>query len=124
MRISDWSSDVCSSDLVVKTVRSATTPDFPIIFRFSQWKLQDYNGRLAETPQELEAILAPLVDAGVDLFDASTRVFSMPAFPDAARDSTMGLAGWGGIATGKPKMTAGGAGFSKDHTKSFVKKNN
>src|SRR3546814_13661299 len=83
MRISDWSSDVCSSDLVVKTVRSATTPDFPIIFRFSQWKLQDYNGRLAETPQELEAILAPLVDAGVDLFDASTRVFSMPAFHDA-----------------------------------------
>src|SRR3546814_11197945 len=103
MRISDWSSDVCSSDLVVKTVRSATTPDFPIIFRFSQWKLQDYNGRLAETPQELEAILAPLGDAGVDLFDARTRVFSMPEFADAARDSHMGLAGGARKGTGKTR---------------------
>src|SRR3546814_7387111 len=124
MRISDWSSDVCSSDLVVKTVRSATTPDFPIIFRFSQWKLQDYNGRLAETPQELEAILAPLVDAGVDLFDASTRVFSMPAFPDAERDSHMGLAGWARKVTGKPTMTVGGVGFSKDLQSSFVEEKN
>src|SRR3546814_9820859 len=88
MRISDWSSDVCSSDL------------------------------------ELEAILAPLVDAGVDLFDASTRVFSMPAFPDAERDSPMGLAGWARKVTGKPTMTVGGVGFSKDLQSSFVEETN
>src|SRR3546814_639939 len=123
-----WGGDIANRSRfaaeVVKTVRSATTPDFPIIFRFSQWKLQDYNGRLAETPQELEAILAPLVDAGVDLFDASTRVFSMPAFPDAERDSHMGLAGWARKVTGKPTMTVGGVGFSKDLQSSFVEATN
>lgn len=123
-----WGGDIANRSRfaaeVVKTVRSATTPDFPIIFRFSQWKLQDYNGRLAETPQELEAILAPLVDAGVDLFDASTRIFSMPAFPDVERDSHMGLAGWAGKVTGKPTMTVGGVGFSKDLQSSFVEETN
>jgi 2,4-dienoyl-CoA reductase-like NADH-dependent reductase (Old Yellow Enzyme family) len=84
--------------------------------RYSQWKLQDYEGHLARTPDELGAILAPLAEAGVDVFDASTRRFEAPAFAGSA----MGLAGWTRKLTGKPVMTVGGIGFDKDLQSSFV----
>src|SRR3546814_4126864 len=48
----------------------------------------------------------------------------MPAFPDAERDSHMGLAGWARKVTGKPTMTVGGVGFSKDLQSSFVEETN
>ena len=37
-------------------MRAAVGPDFPIIFRFSQWKQQDYTARLVQTPEELGAL--------------------------------------------------------------------
>ena len=95
---------------LVRTIRAATAPDFPIIFRFSQWKLQDYEARNAETPEELEAMLAPIADAGVDIFDASTRIFSAPAFAE----SDLGLAGWIRRVTGKPTIAVGGVGLNRD----------
>lgn len=101
---------------VVRAIRAATSPDFPIIFRFSQWKLQDYEGRNADTPQELEAMLAPIADAGVDIFDASTRIFSTPAFAE----SGMGLAGWTKRLTGKPTIAVGGVGVSGDLQSSYT----
>ncbi len=101
---------------VVRAVRAATAPDFPIVFRFSQWKLQDYDARLAETPDALAALLGPIADAGVDLFDASTRLFDTPAFEGSA----MGLAGWTKKLTGMPTMTVGGIGLSRDLQTSFV----
>ena len=51
---------------VIKATRAAVGPDFPIILRWSQWKQQDYTARLAETPEQLEAFLKPLSDAGVE----------------------------------------------------------
>ncbi|CAM5737135.1 NADPH dehydrogenase [Streptomyces tendae] len=45
---------------IVQAVRSAVSPGFPVVFRFSQWKADHYDARLAETPEELEAILTPL----------------------------------------------------------------
>lgn len=101
---------------VVRAIRAATAPEFPIIFRFSQWKLQDYDARNAETPAQLEAMLAPILDAGVDIFDASTRIFSTPAFDG----SPMGLAGWVKKVTGKPTIAVGGVGLSKDLQSSFM----
>ncbi|WP_404477251.1 NADH:flavin oxidoreductase [Novosphingobium sp. BL-52-GroH] len=101
---------------VVRAVRAATGPDFPIIFRFSQWKLQDYEARLAETPGELEALLAPIVDAGVDVLDASTRSFSKPAF----EGSDLGLAGWAKKLTDMPTIAVGGVGLDKDLQSSFA----
>lgn len=101
---------------LVRAVRAATSADFPIIFRFSQWKLQDYDARNAETPQELEAMLTPIAEAGIDIFDASTRIFSTPAF----EGSDMGLAGWVKKVTGKPTMAVGGVGLSKDLQSSFA----
>src|SRR3546814_17000827 len=70
MRISDWSSDVCSSDL----------------------------------------ILGPIADAGVDMFDASTLYFSVPAF----EGSDLSLAAWAKKLTGKPSMAVGGVGLSEN----------
>jgi 2,4-dienoyl-CoA reductase-like NADH-dependent reductase (Old Yellow Enzyme family) len=120
LRDDAWGGDITRRSTfaaeVVRAVRAATAPDFPIMFRFSQWKLQDYAAANVGTPDELEAMLGPISDAGVDIFDASTRVFSAPAFAG----SEMGLAGWAKKLTGKASMTVGGIGFSKDLQSSFV----
>jgi len=101
---------------LVKAIRTEVGPDFPILFRLSQWKLQNYEAKLAETPDELAIITGALVEAGVDIFDVSTRVFSTPAFAG----SDMGLAGWVRKLSGKPVMTVGGIGFDKELAASFA----
>ena len=40
---------------IIRAVRKAVGPDYPIIIRVSQWKQQDFAARLAETPERLEA---------------------------------------------------------------------
>ena len=95
---------------VVKAVRAELGEDKPLIFRFSQWKQQDFRGRLAETPQQLGEILGPIADAGVDLFDASVRYFNTPAFPEHGE---LSLAGWAKKLTGKLTGAVGGIGFTK-----------
>lgn len=92
---------------LVAGVRAAVGPDFPILFRFSQWKSQDYAGKLADTPADLARILEPLADAGVDIFDASTRRFWLPEFDG----SPLNLAGWAKKLTGKAAMTVGSIGL-------------
>jgi 2,4-dienoyl-CoA reductase-like NADH-dependent reductase (Old Yellow Enzyme family) len=92
---------------VVREIRQRTRPDFPILFRFSQWKGSQYDARVAETPEELEAWLVPLAEAGVDIFDASTRRFWLPEFPG----SELNLAGWAKKLTGKASMTVGSVGL-------------
>lgn len=94
---------------VVRAIRRAVGPDTPILFRFSQWKQQDFKARLADTGEELARILAPIAEAGVDIFDASTRYFDTPAF----EGSTLNLAGWAKRVTGKLAMTVGGVGLDK-----------
>lgn len=95
---------------IIAAIRRAVGPVVPIMFRFSQWKQQDYEAVLAENPARLEALLAPLVEAGVDILDASTRHFERPAF--AGSDRT--LAGWAKTVTGLPTMAVGGVGLSVD----------
>jgi 2,4-dienoyl-CoA reductase-like NADH-dependent reductase (Old Yellow Enzyme family) len=95
---------------VVQTCRRAVGPDFPILLRYSQWKLQDYEAKLAVTPDELGRWLAPLVDAGVDAFHCSTRRFWEPEF----KGSTLNLAGWTKKLTGKPTITVGSVGLDND----------
>jgi len=94
---------------VVKASRAAAGPDRPVIFRFSQWKQQDFRARLANTPQELEEILGPIADAGVDVFDASVRYFNRAEF----EGSPLNLAGWAKKVTGKLSMAVGGIGLNK-----------
>jgi len=88
---------------VIRAVRCATKPGFLIMFRFSQWKTTNYTARLAETPEDLAMHLQPLAEAGVDIFDASTRRFWLPEFPN----SSLNLAGWAKKLTGKPAMSVG-----------------
>ncbi|HTZ71615.1 MAG TPA: 12-oxophytodienoate reductase [Acetobacteraceae bacterium] len=94
---------------VVRAVRAAVGETRPIFFRFSQFKMQDYGARLAETPAELEQILGPIADAGVDVFDGSQRYFDTALFPG----SNLNLAGWAKKLTGKFAMTVGGVGLDK-----------
>ncbi|MFE2583661.1 NADH:flavin oxidoreductase [Streptomyces sp. NPDC059378] len=101
---------------IVAAVRAAVSPRFPVIFRYSQWKQQQYDARLAETPQELEAILAPLAAAGVDAFHASTRRYWVPEFDD----SDLNLAGWTKKLTGRPAITVGSVGLDGDFINAFV----
>jgi 2,4-dienoyl-CoA reductase-like NADH-dependent reductase (Old Yellow Enzyme family) len=89
---------------LVKAIRARIGENMPISLRFSQWKQQDYDAKLAETPAELEEILGPISDAGVDIFDASTRNFQPPEF----EGSNLNLAGWAKKLTGKPTIMVGG----------------
>jgi 2,4-dienoyl-CoA reductase-like NADH-dependent reductase (Old Yellow Enzyme family) len=95
---------------VARACRTAIGEDFPLILRFSQWKLQDYNAKLATTPVELERWLAPLVEAGVDIFHCSTRRFWEPEFDGSA----LNLAGWTKKLTGRPVITVGSVGLDND----------
>lgn len=101
---------------VIHAVRQRVGSDFNIIFRFSQWKQQDYNARLANNPLELSALLEPLALAGVDIFHCSTRRFWEPEF----NCSNLNLAGWAKKITGKPTITVGSVGLQgNDFTHAF-----
>jgi 2,4-dienoyl-CoA reductase-like NADH-dependent reductase (Old Yellow Enzyme family) len=95
---------------VIAECRRHLDPGMPVILRISQWKMVEYAAMIAQTPQELEQVLAPVVDAGVDLFDCSQRRFWEPTFPG----SDLNLAGWVKKVTGKPTMTVGSIGLDCD----------
>lgn len=94
---------------IVRGIRRAIGTGKPILFRFSQWRLQDYKSALARSPDELEEIVAPIADAGVDVFDPSVRYFDTPAFPG----SELNLSGWTKKLTGKLALAVGGIGIDR-----------
>jgi 2,4-dienoyl-CoA reductase-like NADH-dependent reductase (Old Yellow Enzyme family) len=97
---------------VVAAIRAAVGPDFPIVYRFSQWKADHYDARIAATPQQLEHVLTPLVSAGVDILHPSTRRHWEPAFPELSGvEGARGLAGWTKTITGLPTITVGSVGL-------------
>jgi 2,4-dienoyl-CoA reductase-like NADH-dependent reductase (Old Yellow Enzyme family) len=100
---------------IIKAIRAATGPDFPIILRYSQWKQQDYTARLAHSPQELEQFLIPLSEAGVDVFHCSQRRYWENEF----EGSNLNLAGWTKKLTGKPTITVGSVGLNDDFFGAF-----
>jgi 2,4-dienoyl-CoA reductase-like NADH-dependent reductase (Old Yellow Enzyme family) len=95
---------------IIEAVRAAVGPDFPIIFRWSQWKQQDYTAKLVNTPEELAPFVQALSDAGVDIFHCSQRRFWEPEF----EGSDLNLAGWVKKLTNKPAITVGSVGLSQD----------
>lgn len=111
-----WAESSAFSARLVARVRSAVGSEFPIFYRFSQWKLENYDARLVSTPDELRALLSPLVEAGVDVFHASTRRYWLPEFPEEVigegRDRN--LSGWVREVTGVPTVTVGSVGL--DHS--------
>lgn len=101
---------------VIQACRRAVGSDFPIVFRYSQWKSSDYSAKLAKTPEQLEQFLKLLTDAGVDIFHCSTRRFWEPEFAG----SELNLAGWTKKLTGKPTITVGSVGLDSDFTSLFT----
>ena len=95
---------------IISEVRRRVRPDFPIFFRWSQWKQQDYTATLCTTPKALEMFLEPLALAGVDVFDCSTRRVWEPEFAG----SELNLAGWTKKLTGKPTVTVGSVTLDSD----------
>lgn len=95
---------------VIKAARQAVGNDFALLFRISQWRFADTKAKLAKTPQELEAWLTPLADAGVDIFHCSSRRFFEPEFGG----SELNFAGWTKKLTGKATITVGSVGLDKD----------
>jgi len=96
---------------LIRAVRAAVSPGFPIILRVSQWKLQDYTARLATSPTELGQWLGPLVEAGVDVLDCSQRRFWEPEFPDVDGKTGLNLAGWAKKLTGAATIAVGSVGL-------------
>ncbi|WP_137130885.1 NADH:flavin oxidoreductase [Rhizobium sp. FY34] len=100
---------------IVEEIKRRTGPDFPVVLRFSQWKMHDFSAQLFSTPTEMAAFLAPLVDAGVDAFHASQRRFWEGEF-----DTDLNLAGWAKKLTGKPAITVGSVTLKRDLIESFA----
>jgi 2,4-dienoyl-CoA reductase-like NADH-dependent reductase (Old Yellow Enzyme family) len=99
----------------LRAVRAAVGPDYPMIIRLSQWKLQDFTVQLAKTPQEMEAWLRPLADAGADMFHCSQRRFWESEF----EGSDLNFAGWAKKLIGKPTITVGSVGLTGEFTAAF-----
>ena len=105
---------------VVKAMRDAVGPDYPIILRLSQWKQQDYTARLANNPAEMLEWLQPLVDAGVDILHCSQRRFWEPEFPELDGEDGLNFAGWAKKLTGLPTISVGSVGLSGEFLGSFA----
>ena len=94
---------------IIAAVRERVAPDFPVVLRFSQWKADNYDAQLAADPDELQALLEPLAQAGVDAFHASGRRYWEAEFPESGLE--LNLAGWSRKLTGKPVITVGSVGL-------------
>ncbi|MFC9361614.1 NADH:flavin oxidoreductase [Rhodococcus sp. NPDC057014] len=91
---------------IVAAIRERVGPEFPISYRFSQWKGGHFDARIADNPGELALILSPLVEAGVSLLHVSTRRYWLPEFDGSDRT----LAGWTKHLTGLPVIALGSVG--------------
>jgi 2,4-dienoyl-CoA reductase-like NADH-dependent reductase (Old Yellow Enzyme family) len=101
---------------ILQAVRAEVGPDFPVIIRLSQWKQQDFAVQMATTPQEMEAWLRPLADAGADIFHCSQRRFWEPEFAG----SDLNFAGWAKKLIGKPTITVGSVGLTGEFVAAFA----
>ena len=100
---------------VIKEVRRQVGEDFAVIIRLSQWKVSDFNYKLAQTPREMEGWLGALADAGIDIFHCSQRRFWEPEFDG----SDLNFAGWAKKLTGRPTITVGSVGLSGEFLAAF-----
>jgi 2,4-dienoyl-CoA reductase-like NADH-dependent reductase (Old Yellow Enzyme family) len=104
---------------VLKAMRAAVGPDFPIILRLSQWKQQDYKARLANTPDEMTQWLLPLVEAGADVLHCSQRRFWEAEFPELDGEDGLNFAGWAKKLTGAATISVGSVGLDGEFLASF-----
>ena len=101
---------------VIREIRRLCGADFPIILRFSQWKMHDYEAKLVRNPNELERFLEPLINAGVDIFHCSTRRFWLPEF----EGDNLNLAGWVKKISGLPTISVGSVSLNEEFITTYV----
>lgn len=101
---------------VIAEVRRAVGPECTVSIRISQWKMQDFEAKVARTPGDLADWLEPLVDAGVDFFDCSQRRFWQAEFAG----SSLNFAAWVKKVTGKPVITVGSVGLNAEMRDSLL----
>ena len=104
---------------ILKAVRAAVGPGYPVIIRLSQWKQQDFTAKNAPTPADLEAWLAPLADAGADIFHCSQRRFWEAEYPEIDGEAGLNFAGWAKKVTGRPTITVGSVGLTGEFIAGF-----
>lgn len=93
---------------VVHRCRGAVGQGFPISIRVSQWKVDHYDATVASSREELRELMCPVVEAGADIIDVSTRRYWEPAFGGG-----LTLAGEMKEASGLPTIAVGSVGVSK-----------
>ena len=93
---------------VLHAVRKAVGRRFPVIFRFSQALSGAYSSPLVQSPEELQHLLHPLCEAGVDIFACDTAEGEERA---AFHGNALSLAGWVRLLSGRPVITGGGVGL-------------
>jgi len=103
---------------VLRAVRAAVSPRFPVILRLSFMRANGQGTRLVSNPEELEQWLRLLVDAGADAFHLAQAKFEEPAFP--AVDAKLTLAGWVKRLAGVTSIAVGSVGLDKDVYDSFA----
>jgi 2,4-dienoyl-CoA reductase-like NADH-dependent reductase (Old Yellow Enzyme family) len=101
---------------ILKAVRAAVGPDYPVIIRLSQWKQQDFGVKLAPDPAAMEAWLKPLVEAGADMLHCSQRRFWEPEFDG----SDLNFAGWAKKITGVPTIAVGSVGLTGEFIAAYA----
>lgn len=90
---------------IVHAVRKAVGRHYPIVFRLSHTGGGIWQRPLVESPAELEALVQPLCDAGVD-------VFSCDGIGQAAfHGSALNFPGWVRLLSRRPVIANGGIGL-------------
>jgi 2,4-dienoyl-CoA reductase-like NADH-dependent reductase (Old Yellow Enzyme family) len=95
---------------IVKAIRSNVSNNFIVGLRFSQWKQQDYEAKLAASSEELLKVIKQPVDAGLDYLHSSMRRFWESEF----EGSDENLAFWTKKLTGLPTISVGSVGLDSD----------
>jgi 2,4-dienoyl-CoA reductase-like NADH-dependent reductase (Old Yellow Enzyme family) len=89
---------------VLRAVRGAVGPGFPVIYRFSQWENGLPESRKFHGPGDLGIWVRALGEAGADILHVSVRDATAPGFP-ARGEKT--LAGWTRELSGLPVIAVG-----------------
>tara|TARA_B100001175_G_scaffold205339_1_gene174338 strand:+ start:87 stop:1166 length:1080 start_codon:yes stop_codon:yes gene_type:complete len=95
---------------IVKAIRSNVSNNFIVGLRFSQWKQQDYEAKLATSSEELLKVIKQPADAGLDYLHSSMRRFWESEF----KGSDENLAFWTKKLTGLPTISVGSVGLDSD----------
>lgn len=90
---------------IVKAVRSVVGKDYPIIYRFSQWQLDNYDDLKFKNPEELGLWVNALKNVGVDILHVSTYDATAKGFKDIDDNTT--LCGWAKKLSGLPCIAVG-----------------